>query len=87
LGKKQKVTYHDFIDHLNKIHPSDDIITKPTFSRLLHEGLREIVKVYRTKFLLKYLMNKELQQDIREECHPAELWNKFQDAVFWGNGG
>lgn len=51
------------------------------------EGLREIGKVYRTKFLLKYLMNKELQQDIREGCNRAEFWNKFQDAVFWGNGG
>jgi TnpA family transposase len=51
------------------------------------EGLREIGKVYRTKFILKYLMNKELQQNIREGCNRAEFWNKFQDAVFWGNGG
>jgi TnpA family transposase len=51
------------------------------------EGLREIGKIYRTKFILKYLMNKELQQDIREGCNRAELWNKFQDAVFWGNRG
>ena len=51
------------------------------------EGLREIGKIYRTKFILKYLMNKELQQDIREGCNRAEFWNKFQDAVFWGNGG
>jgi TnpA family transposase len=51
------------------------------------EGLREIGKVYRTKFILKYLMEKELQQDIREGCNRAEFWNKFQDAVFWGNGG
>jgi TnpA family transposase len=51
------------------------------------EGLREIGKVYRTKFILKYLMDKELQQDIREGCNRAEFWNKFHDAVFWGNGG
>jgi TnpA family transposase len=51
------------------------------------EGLREIGKIYRTKFILKYLMNEELQQDIREGCNRAEFWNKFQDAVFWGNGG
>jgi TnpA family transposase len=55
--------------------------------RNVAEGLREIGKVYRTKFILKYLMNKELQQDIREGCNRAEFWNKFQDAVFWGNGG
>jgi len=48
------------------------------------EGLREIGKVYRTKFILRYLRNKELQQDIREGCNRAEFWNKFQDAVFWG---
>jgi hypothetical protein len=46
------------------------------------EGLREIGKIYRTKFILKYLMNEELQQDIREGCNRAEFWNKFQDAVF-----
>lgn len=51
------------------------------------EGLREIGKVYRTKFILRYLMDKGLQQDIREGCNRAEFWNKFQDAVFWGNGG
>jgi len=51
------------------------------------EGLREIGKFYRTEFILKYLMNKELQQDIREGCNRAEFWNKFQDAVFWGRGG
>jgi TnpA family transposase len=51
------------------------------------EGLREIGKVYRTKFILRYLLDKELQQDIREGCNRAEFWNKFQDAVFWGKGG
>jgi TnpA family transposase len=51
------------------------------------EGLREIGKIYRTKFVLKYLMDKELQQNIREGCNRAEFWNKFQDAVFWGNSG
>ena len=51
------------------------------------EGLREIGKVYRTEFILRYMMDKELQQDIREGCNRAEFWNKFQDAVFWGRGG
>jgi TnpA family transposase len=51
------------------------------------EGLREIGKVYRTKFILRYLRDKELQQDIREGCNRAEFWNKFQDVVFWGKGG
>lgn len=51
------------------------------------EGLREMGKVYRTIFLLRYLMDKELQQEIREGCNRAEFWNKFQDAVFWGRKG
>ena len=51
------------------------------------EGLREIGKVYRTKFILRYLMDEELQQDIRKGCNRAEFWNKFQDAVFWGKSG
>ena len=36
---------------------------------------------------LNYVMDKELQQEIREGCNRAEFWNKFQDAVFWGKGG
>ena len=36
---------------------------------------------------MKYLMDKELQQDIREGCNRTEVWNKFHDAVFWGKGG
>lgn len=51
------------------------------------EGLREIGKVYRTEFIVRDMMDKELQQDIREGCNRAEFWNKFQNAVFWGRGG
>ena len=50
-------------------------------------GSTDKCRFYRTEFILKYLMNKELQQDIREGCNRAEFWNKFQDAVFWGRGG
>jgi len=35
--KKQRVTHREFMDCLYKIHPSDDTITKPTFSRLLQD--------------------------------------------------
>ena len=50
-------------------------------------AVREIGKAARTIFILNYVMDKELQQEIREGCNRAEFWNKFQDAVFWGKGG
>ena len=50
-------------------------------------AVREIGKAARTIFNLNYVMDRELQQEIREGCNRAEFWNKFQDAVFWGKGG
>ena len=50
------------------------------------DGLREVGKVYRTIFILKYLMDLDLQREIQAGCNRAEFWNKFQDAVFWGKG-
>ena len=51
------------------------------------EGLREFGKVYRSCFLLRYLIDANLQQEIRDGCNRAEFWNMFQDAVFWGRKG
>lgn len=76
--KSRKIGAKDFLSTWNIYDEHGDNVA---------EGLREIGKIYRTKFILKYLMNKELQQDIREGCNRAEFWNKFQDAVFWGNRG
>lgn len=45
-------------------------------------AVREIGKAARTIFNLNYVMDRELQQEIREGCNRAEFWNKFQDAVF-----
>ena len=41
--KKLRVTHRDFVDILNKTHPSDDPIRIPkqSFSRLLQEFLQE----------------------------------------------
>jgi hypothetical protein len=46
--------------------------------------LGEVFKQRKFKEVLRYLMDKELQQDIREGCNRAEFWNKFQDAFFFG---
>jgi TnpA family transposase len=50
-------------------------------------GLRELGAVYRTLFILEYLMDVNLQRNIRAGCNQAEFWNNFQDAVFWGRKG
>lgn len=51
------------------------------------ETLRELGKVARTEFMLKYAQNKDLQRKIRDACNNAEAWNSFHEAIFWGNGG
>ena len=51
------------------------------------ETLRELGKVARTEFMLKYALDKDLQRKIRDACNNAEAWNSFHEAIFWGNGG
>lgn len=51
------------------------------------EALRELGKVARTEFLLRYAQDKNLQCRIRDACNDAEAWNSFHEAIFWGNGG
>lgn len=51
------------------------------------ETLRELGKVARTEFMLKYAQDKDLQRKIRDACNNAEAWNSFHEAIFWGNGG
>lgn len=51
------------------------------------ETLRELGKVARTEFMLKYAQDKNLQKKIRDACNSAEAWNSFHKAIFWGNGG
>jgi TnpA family transposase len=51
------------------------------------EAFRELGKVDRTEFLLKYARDKELQGWIRDGCNAAEMLNSFHEAIFWGNGG
>ena len=51
------------------------------------EVLRELGKVDRTEFLLRYACDINLQCRIRDACNDAEAWNSFHEAIFWGNGG
>ncbi len=53
----------------------------------LGDGLRELGKVSRTRFILRYLMDESLQQDLQAGCNRSEFWNNFHRAVFWGRGG
>jgi len=49
--------------------------------------LRELGKVVRTEFLLRYARKKSLQRLIQRACNEAEAWNAFHEAIFWGSGG
>ncbi|MDG7006551.1 MAG: Tn3 family transposase [Nitrososphaerota archaeon] len=53
----------------------------------LGEALRELGKVARTEFLLRYAGDERLQQRIQKACNEAENWNSFHEFFFWGNGG
>jgi len=55
--------------------------------RDIAEAFRELGKVARTEFLLRYAQDDDLQYDIRRACNDAEAWNSFHEAIFWGNGG
>lgn len=53
----------------------------------LAEGFRELGKVSRTEFLLRYDTDVWLQRRCQKMCNDAENWNSFHSAVFSGNGG
>ncbi len=53
----------------------------------LADALRELGRVPRTEFLLRYAMDEDLQRKVQAACNHAENWNFFHSKVFWGNGG
>ena len=53
----------------------------------LAEGFRELGKISRTEFLLRYMTDRCLQQGCQKMCNDAENWNAFHEFMFWGNGG
>jgi len=51
------------------------------------EALRELGKIPRTEFILEYATNPAFRERIYNNCQRSEMWNSFQKAVFFGNGG
>jgi len=76
--KKQRVTPQDFIGNLNKIHPSDHIITEPTFSRFLQELMQNngITKYKNAE--LQTILHETLKEAIHKGiCGRDELTNYY----------
>jgi hypothetical protein len=72
--QRLRVTHRDFVDILNKTHPSDDPIhiPKQTFSRLLQEFLQDkSIKKYRNSEL-RSILQELLQDAIRKGIHERE---------------
>jgi len=56
--------------------------THPTYKALIELG-----KAVRTMFLCKYLHIEELRMEIHGGLNVVELWNEFNDLIFFGKGG
>lgn len=80
--KKQRVTHRDFLYSLNKIHPSNDTITKPTFSRLLQDFIQNNgITKYRNSEL-QIILQEPIKEAIRKEtCGRNELKNYVNDYL------
>ena len=51
------------------------------------EALRELGKVVRTTYVLRYAMSEELRREVQGMCNKAETWNDFEAAISWGHVG
>jgi TnpA family transposase len=51
----------------------------------LYRALKELGKIVKTIFLLKYIDDVELRQSIEKQLNKVENSNKFSDAVFFAN--
>ena len=61
--------------------------TKNNSSSLVYKALMELGKALRTIFLCNYLDSKKLRIEINEGLNIVELWNEFNDLVFFGKCG
>jgi|SRR5659263_152760 len=81
--KRLRVTHRDFVEILNKTHPSDDSIhiPKQTFSRLLQEFLQEkSIKKYKNselRSILQELLQDGIHKGIHERKELKNYANKF----------
>lgn len=53
----------------------------------LYQALREFGRVIKTRFLLTYIDDVSLRQQIEKQLNKVENANKFSKAVFFGNSG
>jgi TnpA family transposase len=61
--------------------------TKSNSSHPTYQGLLELGKAVRTIFLCRYLYSKDLRIEIHEGLNVVELWNDFNDLIFFGKCG
>ena len=53
----------------------------------LYQALREFGRIIKTQFLLNYIDDVSLRQQIEKQLNKVENANKFSKAVFFGNSG
>ena len=53
----------------------------------LYQALREFGRIIKTQFLLNYIDDVGLRQQIEKQLNKVESANKFSKAVFFGNSG
>ncbi|APD08189.1 transposase for transposon Tn1546 [Flavobacteriaceae bacterium UJ101] len=51
----------------------------------LYKGLKELGKIYKTIFILRYYSEVELRQSIEKQLNKVELSHQFAKAIFFGN--
>jgi TnpA family transposase len=72
-----------------RMAPSAILNRLSTYSRKnrLYFAFRELGRVIRTVFLLRYLSDADLRRKIQGATNKSELFNKFAQWVFFGGGG
>jgi TnpA family transposase len=81
LAKAVRAGTVSAVDALRRLHLVDE------HGHDVGTAFRELGKVARTEFLLRYAMDEGLQRRVHTACNHAENWNFFHSKVFWGNGG
>jgi TnpA family transposase len=53
----------------------------------LYQALREYGRIVKTRFILSYIDDVDLRQQIEKQLNKVESVNKFSKAIFFGNSG
>lgn len=72
-----------------KVLPSTLLRKLGNYSRKnrLYRAFREVGRVIRTAFLLRYLSNRDLRRQITAATNKTESYNNFSDWLFFGGEG